>query len=133
MANIFGKLQLSERRELRFWRGRPIATIAPAVVTNVGELTMPAPLQLGLISQVSLHVADVAEAERFYGEVLGLPHLYTFGSLAFFDCDGTRLFLSANEADTHQGGSIPTSRSRRSTLPTTRSATAVPSSRGRRT
>jgi catechol 2,3-dioxygenase-like lactoylglutathione lyase family enzyme len=27
--------------------------------------------------------------------VLGLPHLFTFGQLAFFDCDGTRLFLDA--------------------------------------
>jgi predicted enzyme related to lactoylglutathione lyase len=27
--------------------------------------------------------------------VLGLPHLFTFGKLAFFDCGGTRLFLSA--------------------------------------
>ncbi len=27
--------------------------------------------------------------------MLGLRHLYTFGSLAFFDCGGTRLFLSA--------------------------------------
>jgi predicted enzyme related to lactoylglutathione lyase len=26
--------------------------------------------------------------------VLGLPHLYTFGTLAFFDCGGTRLMLS---------------------------------------
>ncbi len=25
----------------------------------------------------------------------GLPHLYTFGDLAFFDAGGTRLFLSA--------------------------------------
>ena len=26
-----------------------------------------------------------------------MPHLYTFGSLAFFDCGGTRLLLSAQE------------------------------------
>ena len=26
--------------------------------------------------------------------MLGLPHLYTFGTLAFFDCGGTRLMLS---------------------------------------
>jgi len=36
-------------------------------------------------------VSDLAEAERFYGEVLGLPHLYSFPNLAFYDCDGTRL------------------------------------------
>ena len=26
--------------------------------------------------------------------MLGLPHLYTFGTLAFFDCGGTRLMLA---------------------------------------
>jgi len=39
-------------------------------------------------------VGDVAAAVTWYGEVLGLPHLYTFGDLAFFDCGGVRLFLS---------------------------------------
>jgi predicted enzyme related to lactoylglutathione lyase len=29
--------------------------------------------------------------------VLGLPHLYTFGKLAFFDCGGTRLYLQESE------------------------------------
>ena len=33
-------------------------------------------------------------SETWYREVLGLPHLYTFGTLAFFDCGGTRLMLS---------------------------------------
>ncbi|MEN3309604.1 MAG: hypothetical protein V7603_5806 [Micromonosporaceae bacterium] len=54
-------------------------------------------LRLGSIGQISRPVSDVAVAVRWYGEVLGLPHLYTFGDLAFFDCAGTRLFLSARE------------------------------------
>jgi catechol 2,3-dioxygenase-like lactoylglutathione lyase family enzyme len=29
--------------------------------------------------------------------VLGLPHLFTYGDLAFFDCGGVRLFLSQGE------------------------------------
>jgi predicted enzyme related to lactoylglutathione lyase len=40
---------------------------------------------------------------RWYRDVLGLPHLFTFGKLAFFDCHGVRLFLSAEE----QRGSEP--------------------------
>ncbi len=51
-------------------------------------------LKLGAIGQVSRHVADIAAARRWYGEVLGLTHLYSFGNLAFFDCGGVRLFLS---------------------------------------
>jgi catechol 2,3-dioxygenase-like lactoylglutathione lyase family enzyme len=45
-------------------------------------------------------VSDIQTAVHWYGEVLGLPHLYTFGDLAFFDCGGTRLFLSASEETT---------------------------------
>lgn len=52
---------------------------------------------LGAIGQVSRSVADIEASTVFYRDVLGLPHLYTFGDLAFFDCDGLRLYL--NRAD----------------------------------
>jgi catechol 2,3-dioxygenase-like lactoylglutathione lyase family enzyme len=39
-------------------------------------------------------VRDIKQSETWYRDVLGLPHLYTFGNLAFFDCGGTRLMLS---------------------------------------
>ena len=39
-------------------------------------------------------VGDTAQSERWYRDVLGLAHLYTYGELAFFDCDGTRLMLA---------------------------------------
>lgn len=55
---------------------------------------MSGTLQLGAIGQISRHVGDIAQARRWYGEVLGLKHLYSFGTLAFFDCGGLRLFLS---------------------------------------
>ena len=51
--------------------------------------------QLGPIGQISRSVRDIKKAEAWYGDVLGLRHLYTFGNLAFFDCGDTRLFLSA--------------------------------------
>ena len=50
---------------------------------------------LGPIGQISREVRDIESAVTWYREVLGLPHLYTFGNLAFFDCHGVRLFLSA--------------------------------------
>lgn len=49
--------------------------------------------ELGPIGQLSRTVKDIKAAEAFYGGVLGLRHLYTFGQLAFFDCAGTRLYL----------------------------------------
>ena len=54
-------------------------------------------LTLGTISQISRTVRNIQEAQRWYGEVLGLKHLYSFGNLAFFDCGGIRLFLSEAE------------------------------------
>jgi catechol 2,3-dioxygenase-like lactoylglutathione lyase family enzyme len=55
-------------------------------------------LALGAISQIARTVRDLPQAQAWYAEVLGLKHLYTFGTLAFFDCDGVRLFLSEGEA-----------------------------------
>jgi len=51
-------------------------------------------LALGPLGQVSRKVKDIAAARQWYGETLGLKHLYSFGDLAFFDLGGTRLFLS---------------------------------------
>ena len=50
--------------------------------------------ELGPIGQIARSVGDIRVSETWYREVLGLPHLYTFGTLAFFDCGGTRLMLS---------------------------------------
>lgn len=58
----------------------------------------------GAIGQISRSVGDIGEAECWYRDVLGLAHLYTFGKLAFFDCGGVRLMLSA-EAETVPGQS----------------------------
>jgi catechol 2,3-dioxygenase-like lactoylglutathione lyase family enzyme len=54
-------------------------------------------LELGPIGQISRSVRDIKQSEHWYGAVLGLPHLYTFDKLAFFDCGGVRLFLSQQE------------------------------------
>jgi catechol 2,3-dioxygenase-like lactoylglutathione lyase family enzyme len=60
-------------------------------------------LQLGPLGQIARHVADVAKAEAWYRDVLGLKHLYTFpspiGDLSFFDCGGTRLFFARERGD----------------------------------
>jgi catechol 2,3-dioxygenase-like lactoylglutathione lyase family enzyme len=56
---------------------------------------------LGPIGQLSRSVADIAAAEAWWRDVLGLPHLYTYGNLAFFDCGGTRLMLSAEPGESH--------------------------------
>jgi catechol 2,3-dioxygenase-like lactoylglutathione lyase family enzyme len=54
-------------------------------------------LRLGPIGQISRNVSNIDRAIAFYRDTLGLPHLYTFGKLSFFDCGGTRLFLQEAE------------------------------------
>lgn len=49
------------------------------------------------LGQVARSVSDTAASEVWYREVLGLTHLYTFGTLAFFDIGGMRLMLSQQE------------------------------------
>lgn len=61
---------------------------------------------IGPIGQVALSIRDVARAERFYGETLGLPHHYTFGDLAFFDAHGVRLYLHRRDEEKWRPGSI---------------------------
>ena len=53
---------------------------------------------LGPIGQIALAVPDVASAVRFYRDDLGLRLLFEAPpGLAFFDCGGIRLMLSAPE------------------------------------
>ena len=53
---------------------------------------------LGPIGQIALAVPDVAAAVRFYRDDLGLRLLFEAPpGLAFFDCGGIRLMLSAPE------------------------------------
>jgi cytochrome c peroxidase len=61
---------------------------------NVQTMT----LQITKISQLALVVHDVARAEDFYKNTLGLKHLFGVpGKLSFFDVGGTRIMLSLPE------------------------------------
>ncbi len=52
-------------------------------------------MPLSSLGQIALPVSDADHAQAFYGEALGLPLLYRFGGLVFFDLGGVRLMLSA--------------------------------------
>jgi len=93
VANAVAKLGLANRQGLRRWFRAPSDS-----ALGRREKSMTTPLALGPIGQISRTVSDIAAAERWYGEVLGLPHLYSFGKLAFFDCAGTRLYLTAEQS-----------------------------------
>ena len=88
VTNALAKLGLKDRKALRAWFRAPRdGALARAEETHMEN-------KLGPIGQISRSVGDVAVSEQFYRETLGMPHLYTYGTLAFFDCGGTRLMLA---------------------------------------
>ena len=92
VANALQKLGLSSRTDLRRWNG-----VRRDSRLHAKELFMGQDIKLGALGQIARTVKDIAAARAWYGNVLGLPHLYSFGNLAFFDCGGVRLFLSEGE------------------------------------
>ncbi len=94
VANALQKLGLSNRKALMQWSGVARSSVLP----SPGK-SPPMNVQLGPIGQISRSVSNIEDAKRWYGEVLGLPFLYAFGNLAFFDCGGVRLFLSEGDGD----------------------------------
>jgi len=62
--------------------------------------------RLGPLGQIARSVKDIKQSESWYRNALGLQHLYTFGSLAFFDCGGTRLMLTQESATSSAAESI---------------------------
>jgi len=89
VTNAVDKLGVGNRKALRQWFRAPKGS-----ALSRREKMMNAPVKLGPLGQISRTVKDIKQSEAWYGGVLGLPHLYTFGNLAFFDMGGTRLYLT---------------------------------------
>ena len=91
VSNAMAKLGLADRRALRRWFREPRSSALGQQERSMSTV------KLGPLAQISRTVRDIKESEAWYGRTLGLPHLYSFGALAFFDCGGTRLYLHAHE------------------------------------
>lgn len=102
IANALAKLGLASRAELRAWRGVPAGSALARQAKHRGDSMTETTISLSSIGQIARQVSDVPRAVEWYGGVLGLRHLYTFGDLAFFDCGGVRLFLSQDDGS-HNG------------------------------
>jgi DNA-binding CsgD family transcriptional regulator/catechol 2,3-dioxygenase-like lactoylglutathione lyase family enzyme len=87
VANALAKLGLTDRQALRRWFREPAGS-----ALSKRSRTMSTS-KLGPLAQISRSVRDIQESQAWYADTLGLPHLYTYGTLAFFDCGGTRLYL----------------------------------------
>jgi len=74
IANATQKLGVRNKRALLEWLGIPIDSAA------------------NTIKQVSENIM-----KHWYRDILELEHLYTFGTMAFFNCGDVRLMLSEND------------------------------------
>ena len=57
-------------------------------------------MQIHGIGQISISVSDVDRAVEFYRDILGIKFLFQVPgtpAMAFFDCDGTRLYIAQSE------------------------------------
>ncbi len=92
VANALQKLGFSSRHSLRRWNGvRRDSELFRKEQRMDGDVTV------GAVGQIARSVKDIGAARLWYGDVLGVRHLYSFGNLAFFDCAGLRLFLSEGD------------------------------------
>ena len=92
VANALQKLGFKSRQELKRWNG-----VDNTSRLHHAETIMSNNHTLGQIGQIARNVSDIEAATAWFRDTLGLPHLYTFGNLSFFNCGGTRLFLSQGD------------------------------------
>jgi DNA-binding CsgD family transcriptional regulator/catechol 2,3-dioxygenase-like lactoylglutathione lyase family enzyme len=95
VANALSKIGLDSRAQLRQWTGVARASNLHAKETPMQDEP------IGAIGQIARTVKDIGAATSWFRDVLGLTHLYSFGGLAFFGCDGVRLLLSQGEGGSH--------------------------------
>jgi DNA-binding CsgD family transcriptional regulator/catechol 2,3-dioxygenase-like lactoylglutathione lyase family enzyme len=96
VGNALSKLGFSSREELRRWDGVAKGSALDQLRRSGmdGETSSDGYMMLG---QVARTTKRFAESRQWYREALGLPELYCFGNLAFFDLGGVRLMLSEEE------------------------------------
>lgn len=98
VRNILEKLNLPSKKVLQ--RTLVTSTQTKPATSNsvkIEDSSMAGPTTLTSIGQIARTVSNCEQSRNWYELVLELPHLYTFGTLSFFDCGGTRLMLSQNE------------------------------------
>lgn len=93
VRNILAKTGATDRTTLK----QRLLAPRESDMTPKGDSVMASTATFGRIGQIARTVGNIEQARNWYELVLELPHLYTFGTLSFFDCGGTRLMLTQNE------------------------------------
>lgn len=98
VGNALSKLGFSSREQLRQWDGVAKGTALHRMRRSAmdAEIGNDSFMMLG---QVARTTKRLDESHAWYRDVLGLPELYSFGNLAFYDLGGVRLMLTEEEGD----------------------------------
>jgi DNA-binding CsgD family transcriptional regulator/catechol 2,3-dioxygenase-like lactoylglutathione lyase family enzyme len=93
VGNALSKLGFASREELRRWDGVARGTALDRMRRSAMDACAKTDSYM-MLGQVARTVKDVEEASSWYRDVLGLPELYAFPGLAFFELGGVRLMLT---------------------------------------
>lgn len=98
VGNALGKLGFSSREELRQWDGVAKGTALDRLRRSAmdAQTTNESYMMLGQLARTT---KKFDESRAWYRDTLGLPELYCFGNLAFFDLGGVRMMLTEEEGD----------------------------------
>lgn len=86
------KLGFASRRDLRLWDGVRRDSRIGGGTTSMTTQTTPK-----TVGQIARGVRNLDAAIAWHRDILGLPLLFSFGDMAFFDCGGVRLYLFVAE------------------------------------
>jgi len=93
IANAVAKLGVHNKKALMKWVGGQKNSAFNK------DSTMTKETKFESIGQIARSVKNVEKSTAWYRDVLGLKHLYSFESMAFFQCGETRIMLSSEQAD----------------------------------
>ncbi|WOI53442.1 VOC family protein [Parvularcula sp. LCG005] len=89
LASALAKLGLGRKQDLLQWSQPPKGSL-------IGERLQMKDAKVTGLGQIARVVGDLAEADRWFGEVLGLPRLFEAGGMVFYDAGGVRLMLTTS-------------------------------------
>jgi DNA-binding CsgD family transcriptional regulator/predicted enzyme related to lactoylglutathione lyase len=96
LRNILSKLDIPNKKTLQ--RTLIKSTLPKtATLSTAQEHPMSPTTDILGLGQIARTVSNCEQSRNWYELVLELPHLYTFGTLSFFNINGTRLMLSQQE------------------------------------
>ena len=98
VGNALSKLGFTSRQQLRHWNGIAKGT-ALYQQRRMGMDAETSTNGFMMLGQVARTTKEFENSHVWYREVLGLPELYAFGNLAFYDLGGVRLMLTEEEGD----------------------------------